>query len=141
MNYSQALVFRTTHRAKFEEIDPFGHLNVNHYLSYFSENRFQGQREMLGLRIKDLAKVPIAFHTGHIEMDFQKPVFLDDAFIIESKISDVTEKSCVINSTMSKPDDQEYVHATAKFIMVCVDKKTGKPTAWPENFIRQFFNS
>src|SRR5690606_35399168 len=80
LNSSKPIVFETRHRAKFEEIDPFGHLNVNHYLSYFSENRFAGQREVLGLYIRDLGKLTFAFHTVKCELEFKCPVFLDDEF-------------------------------------------------------------
>jgi acyl-CoA thioester hydrolase len=137
MTFGKPILFETKHRAKFEEIDPFGHLNVNHYLSYFSENRFEGQRRMLGFYIKDLAKTPIAFHTAKIEMEFKAPVFLDDEFTILSWIDNVGTSSCQIKSELK--DARGTLCATAQFAMVCVDKKTAKSAPWPEDFIGRFF--
>jgi len=38
-NRGEPLVFKSTHRAKFHEIDPFGHVNTMNYVAYYNENR------------------------------------------------------------------------------------------------------
>lgn len=93
---------------------------------------------MLGFYIKDLSKIPIAFHTIKIELEFKLPVFLDDEFHIESSIEELGTTSCVIRSKLS---NEKGAHcASAQFKMVCIDKKSLKPCPWPEDFIGKFFN-
>src|SRR5258705_10880877 len=53
--------FRSTHRARFEEIDPFGHMNTVHYLAYFLENRFIGLRD-IHIDLKAQMRFPIEPH-------------------------------------------------------------------------------
>jgi acyl-CoA thioester hydrolase len=129
--------FISKHRARFAEIDPFGHMNTNHYVAYFTENRFIGHRDCLNLDLKALSRFPIAPHIRKIEIDFIRPVFADVEFVVESFLSELAESSCVVLATMKTLD--EVLLATCTFLIMCVDKTTFKQTSWPDNFISMFY--
>jgi acyl-CoA thioester hydrolase len=130
--------FVSRHRARFHELDPFGHMNTNHYLAYFTENRFIGHRDFLHLDLKALARFPIEPHIRKVELEFIRPVLADDEFTVESYLSEVGETDCLVWATMTSATGK--LLATCKFYIVCVDKKTRKAIEWPENFIRLFFH-
>lgn len=129
--------FISKHRARFVEIDPFGHMNINHYVAYFTENRFIGHREALHLDLKALARFPVAPHIRRAEVDFLRPVFGDMEFTIESFLSELGDGSCVVLATMKGPTGN--LHATCKFHIACVEKATLKQIPWPDDFISLFY--
>jgi acyl-CoA thioesterase FadM len=50
-------ICRTSHRASFLVLDPFGHMNTAHYLSFFLEHRFSALRE-IGLDLTAIGSCP-----------------------------------------------------------------------------------
>lgn len=131
------IVFHTTHRAKFSEVDPYGHVNTQHYLAYFLDHRFTGCRENLGLDLKEIGKLPILFPTTSVTIDFKRPILGDEEFSIESKVVEVSEQKCIVECSMTKSNKD--IASTCRFEFTCVDKKTGKTTPWPAGFIDRFF--
>lgn len=129
--------FISKHRARFVEIDPFGHLNINHYVAYFTENRFIGHRECLHLDLKALARFPVAPHIRRAEVDFLRPVFADVEFTVESFLSELAASSCVVLATMTGTTG--ILYSTCKFQIACVDKATLKQIPWPDDFISLFY--
>src|SRR5215510_1557303 len=129
--------FISKHRARFVEIDPFGHMNVNHYVAYYSENRFIGHRECLGLDVKAISRFPVAPHIRSIKIEFLRPVFADVEFTVESFISELMDSSCVVLATMTGATG--ILHSTCKFQISCVEKKTLTQIPWPDDFISLFY--
>ncbi|HWU87428.1 MAG TPA: thioesterase family protein [Kofleriaceae bacterium] len=130
--------FRSTHHARFAELDPFGHLNTNSYLGYFTENRFIGHRDCLKLDLKAMMRFGIEPHIRKADLDFIRPVLLDQEFTVESYLSDASLDACTVPCTMV--NDSGKLLATCTFHIVCVDKKTRRPCKWPENFLRLFYH-
>jgi len=129
--------FISKHCARFVEIDPFGHMNINHYVAYFSENRFIGHRECLKLDLKTLARFPVAPHIRGVEIEFLRPVFADVEFTIESFLSELATSSCVVLATMKGATG--ILHSTCKFQIACVEKATLKQIPWPDDFISLYY--
>ena len=40
------IVFRTTHRIRFSDLDPYNHMSTARYASYFVDHRMDGLRDM-----------------------------------------------------------------------------------------------
>jgi len=130
--------FKTTHQARFEEIDPFGHMNTNHYLTYFMEHRWIGHRQSLNLDLKGMMRFPVEPHVRKADIEFIKPVMGDQEFTVESWLSEAEEGACTVSCTMVNANDT--LLATCKFYIVCVEKKTRKPSKWPETLLRLYYH-
>lgn len=129
--------FRTTHRANFSQIDPYGHMNTQHYLGYFLEHRLTGLRENLGLNLKTLQKSPYGFVARSVTIDLIRPVLGDEEFIIESFVTTFNGKNCYITCEMKS--QAGVTLAISEMNFVCVDKTTGRSTPYPQEIQDQFF--
>ena len=135
----QPIVFKTKHIPRFSEIDPYGHVNTQHYLAYFLEHRFIGMRDQLGLSIKEVSKLPVAFVVRKISLEFLRPLFSDQTFEITSQVTSFANTSCEVSGVMVNEKQDKL--ATCDWTLVCVDMKTMRPVAWPQDIIDRFYVS
>lgn len=136
---AKAKVYHSTHRCSFVELDPFGHMNTVHYLSHYLEHRFTGMREVSGLDLKAIQRLPIIFVTKDLKIDFFRPVMGDDVFHITSQLTEMTERDCRVMCEMKNSKDQ--LLSTCSFTFTCVDKQTQKSTAWSQEVISYFYEA
>ncbi|MBM4253178.1 MAG: acyl-CoA thioesterase [Deltaproteobacteria bacterium] len=137
-NYLRPIVFRSQHKPRFFEIDPYGHLSMVHYAAYFIEHRFQGMAQHCGLNAQALADMGIAIFCANFSVDFKSPVFLDTEFTIESHIVSHGGSTAVVACAMHDPDGK--LLASCLLTVACIDIQRGKPTRWPEAVLRRFFH-
>lgn len=133
----ETVVFTTNHRAQFDEIDPFGHLNNTRYLSYINQHRFEGMRKDLNLNIKNISAMPFAFYTKKFEIEYHNAIFMDQEFIITSVIENLGISSARVNVLFLSTKNK--ILAEAVITLVCVDKSTLQSTQWPTTFLDLFF--
>jgi YbgC/YbaW family acyl-CoA thioester hydrolase len=131
--------FVTRHRPRFAELDPNGHVNAQHFLGYFLEHRLIAMREVLGLDMRALAKFPATPVVRKVEIEYLKPIFLDDEFEIRSQVVEFRDRSSTVSLSMSRPSGD--VLSTCRVDFVCVDRKTGQPCEWPPEVIRLFYRT
>lgn len=130
-------IFSTEHIAKFREIDPYGHMNTVYYLDYFIEHRFEGMRS-IGITLDVIKDLPVAFYMKTVQLDMAMPVFAEQTFQITSSIQDLHEKAVIVSCEMVS-GESKLQHATCQFDLVCVDKTSQRPCAWPHEFLALFF--
>lgn len=130
--------FKTGHRAKFSQIDPYGVMHNQYYLEYFMDHRMMGLRENLGWDLKALQALPVLFIVKSVQIEFQRPVRGDEEFTIESKVEEFKGVSCVVSCQMQSPQGKDL--AKCLMTIVAVDAKTLKPTEWPRDISEKFFS-
>ena len=133
----RSIEFVTTARSKFSELDPYGHVNTQHYLAYFIDHRFIGLREQLGMDLKTIARSPVLFVTKKVHLEFLRPLYGDDEFKIRSHVSEFREKSCDVEMTMYSQNDE--VISKCQLELVCFDRKANSVVAWPTDLIQKFY--
>lgn len=131
------IVFETRHRVRFREVDPYGHMNMSYYVTYFSDHRFEGMRQFVGLDYRGIEALPIAFHIRSVEVEYLRPLFADQEFIIRSHVSELKRSQCIVDYHMVDLDDQKV--AECRMRIGCIDKTSGRPCGWPEGLMERFF--
>lgn len=131
------VIFETRHRARFREIDAYGHMNMTHYVTYISDHRFQGMREVLGLGFKELDDLPVAFFIRQFEIEYLRQLKADQEFTIRSHVSETLRSQCYVSIAMTGDAGEQF--ATAKMRIGCIVKATGRPGAWPDGLMERFF--
>jgi acyl-CoA thioester hydrolase len=132
-------VFETRHRVRFRDVDPYGHMNMAYYLTYFSDHRFDGMRLFVDLDFKGLEALPIAFHIARAEVEYLRPLFADQEFVIRSHISELKRGQCMVDFEMTDAGPGQQVVSRCRMRIGCIDKTTGRPTAWPAGLMERFF--
>ncbi len=95
---------RTTHRASFLMLDPFGHMNTVHYLTFFLEHRFEALRADVGLDLAAIGKLPFIFVTQRADLTFFKAVAGDEVFTISSHVREFGDVDCRVRCELQKAD-------------------------------------
>ena len=67
------VIFRSTHRVKFSELDPYNHLHTAAYSGYYVDHRMDGLRDLIGWDVKALAQLPFMARVRRMEEDFERP--------------------------------------------------------------------
>ena len=52
------VIYKSMHRIKFSELDPYNHLRTEVYAGYYVDHRTDGLRQYVGWDLKTLAKLP-----------------------------------------------------------------------------------
>jgi acyl-CoA thioester hydrolase len=82
------IVYRSTHRIKFSELDPYDHVNTGQYATYYVDHRMEGLRDYAGWDLKTLATLPFMVWVRRIEIDFLRPVRGNQEITISSFVRD-----------------------------------------------------
>lgn len=131
------IIFETRHTVRFREVDPYGHMNMAHYLTYFSDHRFEGMKTFIGLDYREIDALPVAFHIRNVELEYLRPLFADQDFTIRSFVSELKHGQCYVDFEMLDGDSQ--VVSKCKMRIGCIDKTSGRPCIWPKGLMERFF--
>lgn len=131
------IVFTTTHRIRFSELDPYDHVSTGNYAIYFVDHRMQGLRDHMGWDLATLAGLPFMVWVRRMEIDFLRPVQADQEITITSFVREFRGPDALIECTMS--DSAATPLARCLMIVAHVDKATRRATPWPPDSMALFF--
>ena len=137
---SVPIIFKTRERAKFFEIDPYGHMNTQFYVSHFLEHRMTSLREVLGWDLEFISKSPMAFLVKDIKIEFIRSVTGDREFEIRSHVGDFQEKTCSVEMLMEDTQSGKLL-SKCLITIACFDKANLKTVSWPEDIKSKFFKT
>lgn len=131
------LIFKSTHRIRFSDLDPYNHVSTAKYATYYVDHRLQGLRDHVGWDLKSLAAFPFMALVRRLEIDFIRPVRGDQEITITSFVREFRGPDALIECSM--------VDGAAKEVSRClmtvayVDKGTNRAADWPREVMAQFF--
>lgn len=122
-------------RIYYEDTDAGGVVYHANYLKFGERGRTEFLR-YVGYTNSDIQKdYGVIFVVRHIECDYQKPAFLDDALTLKTSITSVKRSSFVMTHCVFKAD---YPICDMTVSLVCVDSKTLKPVRLPDDIKEAF---
>jgi acyl-CoA thioester hydrolase len=131
------IVYKSTHRIKFSELDPYNHVRTAVYAAYFVDHRMNGLREHVGWDLKTLAKLPFMVWVRRLEIDFLRPATGDQQITITSFVREFRGPDAHIECNMVDEGGKEV--SRCLMIVAYVDKKTNRATDWPDETMALFF--
>ena len=129
-------VHRTTHRIRFSDLDPYGHMRTAAYGAYFIDHRMDAIRELAGWDIRRLAELPFLVFTKRMEVDFVRPVSGDQVVTITSVAQGFEGADALIECVME--DERAATMARCRFVFTYIDRATGRPADWPPEAVEPF---
>jgi acyl-CoA thioester hydrolase len=118
-----------TPEIRFNDIDAMGHVNNAIYFTYFEQSRIHFFRQIIQEKW-DWNKHDIL--VAHNEIDYYKPILLNDKVEIFISCAHIGEKSFTIGYNV-KVGDQLY--SRGKSVLVCFDYTIQKTTSIPEQWL------
>ena len=131
------VVYETTHRIAFSELDPFQHLNTGSYARYFTDHRMEGLAKYAGWDLAALGSQGFMTWIRRMEIDFHRPVNADQEITITSFVRDFHGPDAMIECTMT--DAAGTTVATCLMVVAHVDARTRRATDWPAEHEALFF--
>jgi acyl-CoA thioester hydrolase len=131
------IVFKSTHRIRFSDLDLYNHVSTAKYATYYVDHRMQGLRDTIGWDSKTLASLPFMVWIRRLEIDFIRPVGADQEVSITSFVRDFSGPDAVIEGTMV--DAAGKTLSRCLMIVAYVDKQTNRATDWPADVAGLFF--
>lgn len=131
------LVFRSTHRVQFSELDPYNHVGTSTYATYYVNHRMEGLRDRIGWDLKALGALPFMTWVRRIEIDYIHPVQGDQEITITSFVREFRGPDALVVCTMT--DAAGTVVSTCAMTVAHVDKTSRRATDWPPDVIALFF--
>jgi acyl-CoA thioester hydrolase len=131
------LVYTSTHRIKFSDLDPYNHARTAVYSAYYVDHRMDGLRENVGWDLKTLAKLPFMIWIRRMEIDFIRSVVGDQEITITSFVREFRGPDAYIECNMI--DEAGKNVSRCLMVVAYVDKGTNRATDWPEDTMALFF--
>ena len=131
------LVFTTTHRIQYSDLDPYQHVSTGRYAILFVDHRMQGLSQRIGWDVATLATRPFAAWVRRLEIDFVRPVLADQEVTITSSVREFRGPDAFIDCAMT--DATGKLLSRALMIVACVDKATSRGMDWPAEEAARFY--
>lgn len=127
--------FKASYRVYFEDTDAGGVMYHANYINFCERGRTEMLRAcgMTNMGVKDAFGV--LFVVRHIEVDYQKPLYLEDMVEVDTAVAQIKRSSIVLRQVMRK---DRAVVCDVRVTLVCVDMVKMRPVRVPEA-VRQKF--
>jgi len=131
------IVYKSTHRVKFSELDPYNHVSTGEYATYYADHRMEGLRDYVGWDLETLGTLPFMVWVRRMEIDFLRPARGDQEITITSFVREFRGPDALIECAMV---DSGGTNVSRCVMTVAhVDKKTSRATDWPPDLMEVFF--
>lgn len=131
------IVFATTHRVQFSDLDPYNHVGTGRVATIFVDHRMQGLSRRIGWDAAAIAALPFAVWVRRLEIAFLRPVLADRDVAITSFVREFRGPDAYIECTMV--DEAGKTLARALMVVACVDKTTSRGMDWPGDAMALFY--
>lgn len=131
------IIFETTHRIQFSDLDPYNHVGTGQYATYFVDHRVQGVRDYIGWDLKALGTLPFMVWVRRMEIDFLRPARGDQEIVITSFVREFRGSDAVIECSMV--DSEGTTLSRCLMTVAYVEKATNRATDWPPDVAALFF--
>lgn len=130
-NLKSQFSFSTPIQIRFSDIDGYLHVNNGIYFSYFEHARALFLHQVCNWNVMTIGTV-----VGRIEIDYIRPIHLEDQVEALVKCSRIGNSSFDLEQFLIGTDSkgESHVFAKCKCIMVSVDMKTMRPVPVPEEY-------
>jgi acyl-CoA thioester hydrolase len=134
---SKPIVYKTTHRIRFSDLDPYDHVSTANYATYFVDHRMAGLSENLGWDVEALRALPFMMFVRKIEIDFLRPARGGQEITITSFVREFHGADAVIELDMVDAKGKTL----SRGVMTCahVDRQTQRASDWPADIAALFF--
>lgn len=129
MNYPTEL--ESTAIVRFQDCDPFGHLNNARFIDYFMNARVDQVLHAYGLRIIDPQRA-INWVVRETQLAYLTPALLGEVVLIQTRLLHTTQRTLLIEAVMTDTT-REHIKAVGWIQFMCVNMQTARPAIHTED--------
>jgi acyl-CoA thioester hydrolase len=130
-------IFKTNHRIRFSDLDPYNHMTTGQYATYYVDHRMEGLRDHIGWDLTALGTLPFMTWVRRMEIDYVRPARADQEITITSFVREFRGPDALIECTMA--DAAGKILSRCLMTVACVDKQSNRAMDWPSEAAALFF--
>ena len=120
---------------RFNDCDPFGHLNNAAYINYFMNAREDHLAGHYDLRLKDYAQKGFGWVVAQHQIAYLKPVLVAEKIHIHSRVLEFTDNQILVEMWMTD-ERQKKIKSFLWSRFAHIDLKTGKRATHDEALMK-----
>ena len=124
-------------KIRFQDCDPFGHLNNARYLDYFMHERTEQVLKHYGLDLNAAAKSGRSWVVRNSMVSHQLPARFGETVIIKTSVLNFSKTSITVEGVMTDVT-KSNVHAGAWAEFVYIDINKGRPVRHEDDLMDLF---
>lgn len=133
------ILYKSTHRIKFSDLDPYNHMHTAVYSEYYVDHRMDSLRVYIGWDLETLEKLPFMLWVRRMEIDFLRSVVGDQEITITSFVREFRGPDAHIECSMI--DEAGKKVSQCLMIVACIDKNTKRSMDWLTDTMTLFFET
>jgi acyl-CoA thioester hydrolase len=130
------LVYTSTQRIRFSELDPYDHVSTASYARIFVDHRMDALRDSVGWDHETLAKLPFMAWVRRMEIEFARPARADQEITLTSFVRDFRGSDAHVECAML--DTAGKLLARCVMTIAYVERATQRSASWPADIVSQF---
>ncbi len=132
-------LLQSFYTVRFNDCDPFSHLNNARYLDYFLNAREDHLLTYYQLRLTDFAKRGIGWVVNSHEIQYTRPALYNEKIGIQSCLIELGPAHLVVKMVMHD-EALQTSKATLLSRFTCINLKTGRKENHPDDFMEFAMN-
>jgi acyl-CoA thioester hydrolase len=133
-------ILKSTTTVRFQDCDPFGHLNNARYIDYFLNARQDQVASYYDFEIMKFGAQPAeSWVVSKTQIAYMAPAALMEVVSIQTRLIDVNESQLLVEGVMMDQAEQR-VKSVAWMEFTYISLRTGRPAIHPEDLM-QLFNT
>ena len=134
---AKPIVYTTTHRILFSDLDPYDHVSTANYATYFVDHRMAGLAEHVGWDVEKLRSLPFMMFVRRLEIDYLRPARGNQEVTISSFVRDFSGSDAIIDCSML--DVRGKLLARCVMTTAHVERGSNRASDWPLDVAALFF--
>lgn len=131
-------ILKTKRKIRFQDCDPFNHLNNSKYLEYFLNTREDQIAEHYGLDVfQYMKKTGLSWVVASNQISYLKPAFTMETVLIESQLIQYSENTLLVEMKMWD-ENESKLKALLWIKFIAFDLQTQKATNHSDDLMKLF---
>ena len=126
----KAIVYVDTIKTRFNDLDPYGHVNASVYLDYIISARWSYLEKALKVSSTDLIRQGIGFFLANSNINYKRPIKGATEVTVKSWVSSVEGTFLHVDFIIEGSAGETFSDGVLKFAVM--DLKKGKMQEWPK---------
>jgi acyl-CoA thioester hydrolase len=136
---ADALVYDGLVDVRFNDLDPYGHVNSGVYVEYVVTSRWRYMVKRFGISPDDFVKKGLAFYVRQVTVRYRRAIEGVGTVYVASHVS-LLKRSDIHVEFRIRSEDRSVLHAEGSFEFVTIDLATRRPVEVPD-WVKAYFFS
>ncbi len=130
-------IFETELKVRPDDIDMFNHVHNSKYLDYVLAARYEQMQLNYGMSWEEFTKIGFGWVVSHVDINFKRPLRLNDFMLIRTGILTINEKGCRVQFEIENKQTGK-VASDGIFDYVMIDLNTNRSARVTDEMIKAY---